>query len=118
MPTNKPTQTPDEAGSPDVCAGREPWSAGARLVYLTTKHPPLTGEELADTLGKLGADSPVARAIWQLLNMRAGGAMADVAGARMSDTERAHAAGRLEELLGLLAEVQQLVNPQRKGGGQ
>ena len=107
----KPNPTP---ALPSDSVSRVPWSAGPRIVYLTTPVPPLTPEELADTLGRLGADSPVSRALAQLLNQRIAIAMAEVASNRMADTDRAHAAGRLEELLGFYHELRQLTSPVQK----
>jgi hypothetical protein len=60
---------------------------------------------MADVFGKLGPDSPVSRALRQLVQERAAAAMSEVAGDKLGPTERAHAAGRLEELLGLQAEL-------------
>ena len=112
MKASKPNPAP---GLPGEVVTRLPWSSGPRIVYLASRAAPLTPADLAEILGKLGTDSPVTRALLQLLNQRVAIAMADVAGSRMADTERAHAAGRLEELLGLCHELNQLTNPAKEG---
>lgn len=90
---------------------RTPWTSGPRLVYLPSQHALLTRDDLAEIFAKLGNDSPVWRALRQIVQERTVAAMSDVASSRLTDTDRAHAAGRLEELLGLQAEIIALTQP-------
>lgn len=105
MPKSKPPlRTPvAPAPAPATAAPSEPrpWARGPRIVYFPSKHPLLSESEMAEIFASLGEDSPVARAIRQLIQQRTAAAISSQADSRGNPDSRAHAAGRLEELLGL-----------------
>ena len=111
MPSFKSTKRPP---APAVTPARTPWTAGPRLVYLPSPHALLTRADLAEIFAKLGTDSLVTRGLRQIVQERTVAAMTDVASTRVSDTDRAHAAGRLEELLGLQDEIIALTQPAQR----
>ncbi len=80
-------------------------SAAPKIVYFTSSAPPLSPEDLHGILSALGRDSKIWAALRQLLQERSAAAMMAVADSRLKADERAHAAGRLDEILGLVGEI-------------
>lgn len=91
---------------------RSAWSAGPRIVYLPARTGPLSRDDIREVFAALGTDAPLTRALRQIVQERTAAAMSDVAGVKVSAEDRAHAGGRLEELLGLMAELIDLTGAQ------
>jgi len=69
----------------------------------------LTRDEIAATFAKLGKDSPVTVALRQILVERTAEVVGTIADSRLTPDARTHAAGRLEEIMSIHAEIAGMV---------
>jgi hypothetical protein len=72
----------------------------------------LSPDELKATFAQLGKDSPVTLALRQILMERTAELAGLISDPRLTPDQRTHAAGRLEEVMSLHAEISGMV-----GGG-
>jgi len=80
-----------------------------KVMYFAATARALTREEITATFAKLGKDSPVTLALRQIIAERTAEVVGAIADARLTPDARTHAAGRLEEIMSIHAELAGMV---------
>jgi hypothetical protein len=80
-----------------------------KVMYFAAPARLMTREEIAGVFAKLGKDSEVTLALRQILTERTAEVVGAIADSRLPAEQRTHAAGRLEEIMSIHAEIAGMV---------